>query len=142
MQLEGRKMRIAGWVLSGLVIAFMLMDATMKLLTLPMVLEAGSAIGFPGASMARVLGALLLACTLLYIAPRTTVLGALLLTGYLGGAVATHLRIGDPLFTHILFGVYVGVLMWGGLYLRDDSVRRLLPLRARPQPQPATLVVR
>jgi hypothetical protein len=142
MQLEGRKARITGWVLSGLVIAFMLMDASMKLLTLPVVLEAGAALGLPGASMARGLGILLLVCTALYIVPRTTVLGAILLTGYLGGAVATHLRIGSPLFSHILFGVYVGVLMWGGLYLRDDGIRRLIPLQARPRSQPATSALR
>jgi len=131
MQVEDRKLRIAGWVMSGLVIAFMLLDATMKLLALPVVLEAGSALGLPGADMARGLGILLLACTVLYAAPRTSVLGAVLATGYLGGAVATHLRIGTPLFTHILFGVYVGALMWAGLYLRYPDVRRLIPLRLR-----------
>jgi hypothetical protein len=131
MQVEDRKLRIAGWVLSGLVIAFMLMDATMKLLALPVVLEAGSALGLPGAATARGLGILLLVCTLLYAAPRTNVLGAILATGYLGGAVATHVRMGTPLLTHVLFGVYVGVLMWAGLWLRDADVRRLVPLRVR-----------
>jgi hypothetical protein len=66
---------------------------------------------------------------LLYAAPRTAVLGAILLTGYLGGAAATHVRVGSPLFTHVLFGVYLGLLLWGGLYLRDAAVRRLIPLR-------------
>lgn len=131
MQVEDRKLRITGWVVSGLVIAFMLMDAIMKLLALPVVLEAGSALGLPGVDMARGLGILLLLCTVLYAAPRTSVLGAILVTGYLGGAVATHLRIGTPLFTHILFGVYVGALAWLGLYLRDAAVRRLIPSRAR-----------
>jgi hypothetical protein len=120
-----------GWVMSGLVIAFMLMDATMKLLVLPVVLEAGAPLGFPGAGMAHGLGALLLLCTLLYIAPQTAVLGAILLTGYLGGAVATHVRVGSPLFSHVLFGVYLGVLLWGGLWLRDTRLRQLIPLRSR-----------
>lgn len=131
MQLEDRKLRITGWVVSGLVIVFMLLDATMKLLALPVVLQAASALGLPGVGMARGLGILLLLCTVLYAAPRTSVLGAILVTGYLGGAVATHLRIGTPLFSHMLFGVYVGALTWLGLYLRDAAVRRLIPLRAR-----------
>jgi DoxX-like family len=120
-----------GWVMSGLVIAFMLMDATMKLLALPVVLRAGEQIGFPGADMARSLGALLLLCTVFYAAPRTAVLGAILLTGYLGGAVATHVRLGNPLFTHVLFGVYLGVLLWGGLCLRSSELRQVLLISAR-----------
>ena len=119
-----------GWAMSGLVIAFMLMDATMKLLALPVVLESGVPLGFPGVGMAHALGTILLICTVLYIAPQTAVLGAVLLTGYLGGAVATHVRVGSPLFSHVLFGVYLGVLLWGGLYLRDPRLRELLPLRA------------
>ncbi len=117
-----------GWIVSGLVIAFLLLDASMKLLAVPAVLEAGQELGFPGVSMARGLGAVLLVCTLLYLVPRTAVLGAVLLTAYLGGAVATHLRLGNPLFSHTLFGVYVGVAMWAGLYLRTPRLRRLLPL--------------
>ena len=128
MQASGRG-RTIGWVLSGLVIAFLLMDATMKLLALSVVLETSGPLGFPGAAMARGLGVLLLLCTLLYAAPQTAVLGAILLTGYLGGAVATHVRVGDPLFSHILFGVYLGVFLWLGLYLRDARLRALVPLR-------------
>jgi hypothetical protein len=128
-QASGRG-RTIGWVLSGLVIAFLLMDATMKLLALPVVLETQAPLGFAGAGMARGLGVLLLVCTLLYAAPQTAVLGAILLTGYLGGAVVTHMRVGDPLFSHILFGVYIGVLLWLGLYLRDARVRALVPLRS------------
>jgi hypothetical protein len=131
VEVENRKLRVTGWVMSGLVIAFMLLDATMKLLAVPAVLEAGTALGLPGVTMARGLGILLLVCTALYATPRTKVLGAILATGYLGGAVATHVRVGNPLFTHILFGVYVGALMWAGLYLRDADVRRLISLRAR-----------
>ena len=118
-----------GWMISGLVIAFMLMDATMKLLALPVVLEASAPLGFPGAGMARGLGIVLLICTLLCAVPRTAVLGAILLTGYLGGAVATHVRVDSPLFTHTFFGIYLGVMLWGGLYLRDIRLRALLPLR-------------
>ena len=120
----------AGWAMSGLVLAFFLMDSTIKLMALPVVLETSGPLGFPGVDTAHRLGVLLLACTLLYAAPRTSVLGAILLTGYLGGAVATHVRVGSPLFSHVLFGVYLGVLMWGGLYLRDARIRQLIPLRA------------
>ena len=118
----------AGWIVSGLVIAFLLLDAVMKLIAIPQVLQAGEQIGFPGVGMARGLGALLLLCTLLYVFPRTSVLGALLLTAFLGGAVATHVRLGNPLFSHVLFGVYVGIAMWAGLYLREPRLRALLPL--------------
>jgi hypothetical protein len=131
LNVGGNRKYWIGWVMSGLIIAFMLMDAIMKLFALPVVLEASGELGFAGVSMARGLGVALLVCTLLYAAPRTSVLGAILLTGWLGGAVATHLRVGSPLFTHILFGVYLGVLMWGGLYLRDTGVRQLIPLRTR-----------
>jgi DoxX-like protein len=120
----------AGWAMSGLAIAFLLMDASMKLMALPVVLQAQAELGFQGEDMARGLGAILLACTLLYAAPQTAVLGAIMLTGFLGGAVAVKLRIGDPLFTHVLFGVYVGILVWGGIYLRDARLRQILPLRS------------
>jgi hypothetical protein len=119
-----------GWTMSGLAIAFLLMDASMKLLALPVVLEAQEGLGFHGEGSARLLGAILLACTLLYAAPPTAVLGAIMLTAYLGGAVAVKLRVGDPLLTHVLFGVYVGLFVWGGLYLRDARLRQILPLSA------------
>ena len=128
-----RRRRTIGWVLSGLVIAFLMMDATMKLLALSVVLETGGPLGFPGAPMARGLGVLLLACTLLYAAPQTAVLGAILLTGYLGGAIASHVRIADPLFTHVLFGFYLGLMVWGGLWLRDPRLRQLLPFKTSPK---------
>jgi hypothetical protein len=105
------------------------MDSTMKLLALPVVLDAGAALGLVGARMARALGTILMVCTILYAAPRTAVLGAILLTGFLGGAVATHLRAGDPLFSHVLFGVYLGVVVWAGIYLRDVNLRMLIPVR-------------
>jgi hypothetical protein len=119
-----------GWALSSLVIAFMIMDFTMKLLVLPVVIQAGGALGFTGPAMARELGLILLVCTVLYAVPNTALLGAILLTGYLGGAVATHIRVGNPLFSHVLFGVYLGIMLWGGLWLRDPRVRALMPLRA------------
>lgn len=120
----------AGWVMSGLVIAFLIMDFAMKLLALPVVTQASEGLGWtPTAQTARGLGVLLAICTVLYAAPPTALLGAVLITGYLGGAVATHVRIGNPLFSHVLFGVYLGVLMWGGLWLREPRLRALLPLR-------------
>jgi len=122
------KMWWTGFSMSALVVLFLLMDAGMKLAAVQPVLEAGQKLGFPGASMARGLGALLLACTLLYLFPRTSLLGAVLLTAYLGGAVATHVRLHNPLFSHVLFGVYVAVLMWGGLLLREPRLKSLLPL--------------
>jgi hypothetical protein len=122
----------AGWVISGLVIVFLLMDAVMKLMALPIVLQTSAELGLSAtADAARGLGVVLLVCTLLYAMPRTSVLGAILLTAYLGGSVATHWRVGNPLFTHLLFGVYVGVFAWLGLWLRDSTLRKLLPLRGR-----------
>jgi hypothetical protein len=118
-----------GWVLSGLAILFLVMDSTMKLLALPVVVQACAALGLGGVGTARALGAVLMVCTILYAAPRTVVLGAILLTGFLGGAVATHVRVGDPLFSHVLFGVYVGVIVWAGVYLRDPRLRMLIPTR-------------
>jgi len=118
----------AGWIISGLVIALLVLDATMKLLAVPQVLQAGEQIGYPGVTMAGGLGLTLLLCTLLYVTPRTAVVGAVLVTAYLGGAVATHVRLHNPLFSHILFGVYVGVALWAGLYLREPKLRTLLPL--------------
>ena len=123
------KFRI-GVVLSALVILFLVMDFVMKLLALPVVIETSEPLGWTGgAPMARTLGVILAVCTALYAWPRTAILGAILLTGYLGGAIATHVRVGDPLFSHDLFGVYIGVLLWAGVYLRDARLRALIPLR-------------
>jgi DoxX-like family len=121
---------VAGVVMSGLVIAFMLFDAGMKLIPLDIVITTTAELGYPPSpGLARGLGIAALVCTTLYAVPRTAVLGAILLTAYMGGTVATHLRVGNPLFTHMLFGVYLAVLAWGGLYLRDAGLRALLPLR-------------
>ncbi len=119
-----------GRVLSGLVVLFLIPDGIVKFIKPAPVVEAFAHVGWP-LSLANVLGTLLLVCIALYAIPRTSILGAILLTGYLGGAVATHLRAGDPLFSHILFPTYLGVLLWLGLYLRDDRVRVLIPLRSK-----------
>jgi len=119
----------AGRILSGLGIAFLLFDSSMKLMKAAPVLEAMPKLGWP-VSLTVPLGAILLLCVLVYAIPQTSTLGAILLTGWLGGAVATHTRIGDPLFSHILFPVYMGILLWGGLYLRDVRLRALLPIRS------------
>lgn len=124
----GRFARTAGYAMSALVIAFMLFDAGMKLVPLDVVIESTAALGYPPSpTLARGLGVAALLCTALYAFPRTAVLGAILLTAYMGGTIATHLRIGNPIFTHMLFGAYLAVLAWGGLYLRDDRIRSLLP---------------
>ena len=119
----------SGWGLSGLVGAFLLMDASMKLLALPVVVQFTGALGFSGVDLIRALGVILAISTILYLAPATSVLGAILLTGYLGGAVAAKVRVGAPMTSDVLFGVYLGVMVWGGLYLRDARVRALIPVR-------------
>ncbi|MGN6285302.1 MAG: DoxX family protein [Afipia sp.] len=117
-----------GRVLSGLAIVFLLFDGAIKLVPLDIVITTSQQLGIP-TELARTLGVLTLLCTILYAIPRTAVLGAILLTGYMGGAIYTHLRADSPLFTHTLFGVYLAVLIWGGLYLRDERVRALIPFR-------------
>jgi DoxX-like family len=130
MRSQDLTMKWAGSIMSGLVIAFMLLDGGMKLVPFDVVIKATAELGYPASTtLARGLGILGLVCTALYALPRTAVLGAILLTAYMGGAAASHLRAGSPLFTHILFGVYLALLLWGGLYLRDARVRALLPLR-------------
>ncbi|MCU1219213.1 MAG: rane protein [Candidatus Angelobacter sp.] len=120
-----------GRILSGLVVLFLLVDAGFKLIKpLPApAVQAFGQLGYP-VGLAAGIGILLLACVALYAVPRTSVLGAILLTGYLGGAVASHVRVGDPWFSHALFPVYIGLLIWGGLYLRDQRLRALIPLRS------------
>ena len=117
-----------GWALSILVILFMLFDAAGKLALESHVLDATTKIGYPVDAI-RPIGVIALLCTFLYAIPRTAILGAVLLTGYFGGAVASKVRIDDPLFTSILFGVYFGLVAWSGLYLRDERLRALLPVR-------------
>ncbi|MDT3382249.1 DoxX family protein [Labrys neptuniae] len=116
-----------GIVLSTLVVVFLLFDGAIKLVPLQVVIDTMQGLGYPP-EHARTIGVITLAATVLYAIPRSSILGAVLLTGLLGGAIATNLRAGTPIFSHLLFGVYLGVLMWGGLYLRDVRVRAILPL--------------
>ena len=118
----------SGRVLSILVILFLLFDGAIKLVPLEIVTETSLQLGIP-TQLARTLGVLTLAGTILYAFPRTAVLGAILLTGYFGGAIYVHVRADSPLFSHTLFGVYLGVIMWGGLWLRDPILRALIPFR-------------
>jgi uncharacterized membrane protein YphA (DoxX/SURF4 family) len=123
-----RAQRVAGMILSGLIIAFLVFDGVIKLVPLPVVTETMAALGYSAdPALARLLGVITLGCAILYAIPRTSVLGAILLTGLLGGAMATHLRVGSPIFSHLLFGVYLGVIAWGGLYLRYEAVRKMIP---------------
>lgn len=117
----------AGRIASGLVTLFLLFDGGIKLVPLDIVIETSRQMGIPE-HLARALGVLTLAGALLYAFPRTAVFGAILLTGYFGGAIYAHVRIDSPLFSHTLFGVYLGILMWLGLWLRDARLRALLPL--------------
>jgi hypothetical protein len=120
----------SGRVLSGLVIVFLLFDGAIKLVPWPVVTETMDRIGYGSSeTLARTLGAITIACTVLYAIPPTSILGAILLTGYLGGAMASHVRIGSPLFSHVLFGFYLGLMLWGGLWLRDRNLRALMPFR-------------
>ena len=114
-----------GRVLSGVAVLFLAMDAVIKVLQLPVAVEGTKKVGYP-AGVVLVLGIIQLVCLAAYLIPRTRVLGAILWTGYLGGAVATHVRIGDPLFSHVLFPVYVATLLWGGLCLRDARLRAVV----------------
>lgn len=117
-----------GRILSGVVVAFLLFDVVGKFIVPAPVVEGMTKLGWP-VTLSRPLGAILLTCVIVYVLPRTAVLGAILLTGYLGGAVATHMRVGDPLFSHILFPTYVGLLAWGGLFFREPRLRQLIPLK-------------
>ena len=122
--------RWTGRVLSGLVIVFLLFDGAVKLVPWPVVTETMDRMGYGSSeTLARGLGIITIVCTVLYSVPPTSILGAILLTGYLGGAIASHVRIGSPLFTHVLFGFYLGLMVWGGLWLRDPALRNLIPFR-------------
>jgi hypothetical protein len=116
------------WLFSGLFVAFMLFDSIIKLMKIDAVVAAMQSLGYP-VGLARGLGALELLLTVLYVIPRTSIAGAILLTGLFGGAMASHVRLEHPLFSHVLFGVYLALFAWGGLYLRDARVRSVFPLR-------------
>ena len=117
-----------GWGLTAFVALFLAFDAIIKVLVLPIAVQATTELGYPASTIFWI-GAVELMCLVLYLVPRTAVLGALLLTGHLGGAIATHVRVGNPMFSHTLFPIYVALLLWGGLYLREPRLRALIPLR-------------
>lgn len=119
----------AGRVLSGLAILFLAADAAGKLFAPEMMIVNSPPLGLTtDPDFHRTLGGILAVCILLYSWPRTALLGAIPITGYLGGAIATHMRIGSPLASHTLFGIYIGLFVWGGLWLRNASLRALFPL--------------
>ena len=123
---SSKKRLWAGRILTLLPVLFLLFDSTIHVLNIEPVVESFAELGYP-VGVARGLGILELVCLIVYLVPRTAILGAILLTGYLGGAVATHVRVASPLFSTVLFPVYVGALLWGGLYLRDARLRALIP---------------
>lgn len=120
--------RWSGRVLTAIPVLFLTFDVAIKLIGVPAVAEASERLGLPVELTPRI-ALILAACLALYLVPRTAVLGAVLITGYLGGAVLVHMRIGDPLISHTLFPIYVGAMLWAGLYLRDPRVRRLVAAR-------------
>jgi hypothetical protein len=117
--------RWAGRILTGIAVLFLAMDLTFKFSTSKEIIEGTTQLGWAPHHL-PIIGTIEIVCLLLYVIPRTAPLGAILWTGYLGAAIATHLRIDNPLFTHILFPIYVAAFIWGGLYLRDARVRALL----------------
>jgi hypothetical protein len=123
-----RKRNWAGVIVTGLPVLFLLFDSVIKLMQIQPVKDSFTQLGYP-LSLAPIIGTIELVCLALYLLPRTSVLGAILLTGYLGGAVATHVRVGSPLLSHVLFPTYIGLLLWTGLYLRESRLRALVPLR-------------
>jgi hypothetical protein len=118
----------AGRIVSAFAVLFLVLDGVTHLMKPAPVAEAFQRLAFP-LSLSVELGIIELACALIYVIPRTSILGAILLTGYLGGAVATHLRVLDPLFDTI-FPILIGALVWGGIYLRDARLRALVPLKS------------
>jgi hypothetical protein len=123
-----RTRRRAGAIMSSLAILFLLFDALTKVMGASQSVDASVQLGYP-ASLVPVIGIILLVCVIAYAVPATSITGAILLTGYLGGAAATQLRVENPLLTHTLFPVYLGALIWGGLLLREERLRALVPLR-------------
>jgi DoxX-like family len=125
---QAKKQRITGYVLTAFVALFLTFDAVLKVLKLAPAVQGTTELGYPVDTVLGI-GVIELVCLTLYLVPRTSVLGALLLTGYLGGAIATHVRVGSPLVSHTFFPIYVALMMWGGLYLRETRLRELVPLR-------------
>lgn len=120
---------VTGWVLTGLAVAFLVFDFAIKLTMIPAVSQSMTQLGWP-VELARPIGVLEAILLLIYLIPRTSVFGAVLWTGYLGGAIATHARLQNPLFSHVLFPIYVATLLWGGLWLRSRRLQSLVPLTA------------
>jgi hypothetical protein len=114
-----------GTIFSGIAVLFLLFDSVGKLLKVAAVVDGTAQLGYPE-SVIQPLGVILLTCVIAYVIPRTSILGAVLLTGYMGGAIATHVRVSSPLLTHELFPVYVAAMFWGGLFLRDERLRMML----------------
>lgn len=123
-----RRMAIIGWTLSGLVGAFLIFSASLKFVAQDMVRETMAGLGW-SVEYDLFIGVIETVCVVLYLIPRTAVLGAILETALLGGAIATNVRVGNPLFSHELFGAYLGLFVWGGLWFRDARIRALIPLR-------------
>ena len=123
-----KKQLVAGYVLTAFVALFLTFDTVIKVLRLPPAIQGTTELGYPADTVLWI-GIIELVCAGLYLVPRTSVLGALLLTGYLGGAIATHVRVGSPLLSHTLFPIYVALVLWGGLYLREARLRALVPFR-------------
>jgi hypothetical protein len=126
-----RKALWAGRIPSGIAVAFLLFDGAIKLLKVAPAVAGTVQLGYP-VGVIRTIGVIELICLAIYLIPRTAVLGAILWTGYLGGAIATHLRVGSPLLSHTLFPIYIALLLWGGLYIRERGLRSLIPLRRQP----------
>ena len=122
----------AGRLLSGAAVLFLTVDTAIKLLRLPVAVEATTQLGYPASAVFTV-GVMALVCLVLYVVPRTALLGAVLWTGYLGGAVATHVRAQSPLFSAVLFPVYVAVCLWAGLWLRDSRTRSVISMALGPR---------
>lgn len=115
-------------ILRGLAVLFLTFDVVIKLVQAAPAVQGTTELGY-AANLVLPIGLIELVCLVLYVLPPTSVLGAVLFTGYLGGAIATHVRLGNPLFSHVLFPIYVALLLWGGLYLQEPRLRALLPIR-------------
>jgi hypothetical protein len=120
----------SGYFLSGFAILFLTFDTVIKLLQAQVAVEGTTVLGYPASTIVYI-GLIELVCLIVYLIPRSSVLGAILWTGYLGGAIATHVRVQNPLFSHVLFPTYVAAMLWGGLWLRDRRLRDLLPIITR-----------
>ena len=123
--MTSNRARWAGRIISALAVLFLTFDVTIKVLRLQFAVDGTVQLGFPANSVLT-MGLIELVCLVLYLVPRTSVIGAILWTGYLGGAIAKHLRLGNPMFSHVLFPLYVAAFLWGGLWLRDPRARAIL----------------